>query len=199
MQAPTKEQLKERAKHLRQIMMEMYDLKVSNGHSLEIISKLFGFKNWNTASALLDKPDKSSSMNSKLGNKDSDKMPVAAKFQTVGEIMEFFSAFDRDTKLFVNEYSWSEPNSNDLLAGNITSVCSLTFDNEIQKKSELVLELNTESEHNDGVVGGSVSGSSTQAFDRTQGGRLQRRIKCMHMLKGFWNPKTAFDNSRPNS
>lgn len=51
MLVPTKEQLKARSKHLAQLLQEKYNLKVSHGHCLDVVSKLFGFKNWNTANA----------------------------------------------------------------------------------------------------------------------------------------------------
>ena len=51
MSFPTKEQLKARSKHLAQLLQDKYNLKVSHGHCLDLVSKLFGFKNWNTANA----------------------------------------------------------------------------------------------------------------------------------------------------
>lgn len=52
MSVPTKEQLKARSKHLAKLLQEKYEVKVSHGHCLDIISQLFGFKDWNTASAV---------------------------------------------------------------------------------------------------------------------------------------------------
>lgn len=51
MSIPSKEQLKARSKHLSQLLLEKYNVRVSHGHCLEIVSQLFGFKDWNTAAA----------------------------------------------------------------------------------------------------------------------------------------------------
>jgi hypothetical protein len=51
MSIPTKEQLKARSKHLSQLLLEKYNVRVSHGHCLEVVSQLFGFKDWNTATA----------------------------------------------------------------------------------------------------------------------------------------------------
>jgi len=51
MSIPSKEQLKARSKHLSKLLEEKYNVKVSHGHCLELIAQLFGFKDWNTASA----------------------------------------------------------------------------------------------------------------------------------------------------
>lgn len=53
MSVPSKEQLKARSKHLAKLLQEKYNLKVSHGHCLDIVSQLFGIKDWNTASATL--------------------------------------------------------------------------------------------------------------------------------------------------
>lgn len=53
MSVPTTEQLKARSKHLAKLLQEKYGLKVSHGHCLDVVSQLFGHKDWNTASATL--------------------------------------------------------------------------------------------------------------------------------------------------
>lgn len=174
MKEPSKEQIKERAKFLRQVLLEKHKIDFPHGHSLEVLAKVFGYKDWNTASALSSKTDE----------KVTGEKPLTAKLQTTDEAAEFFSMFPKGTKLFVSEYSWVEPNSNNLaLAGNITSVCSLTYDYEIQNQTELRLELNTEEERNEVSIGKSV----TQTFDRTTAGRSQRRIKLNFMKSSFWS------------
>lgn len=189
MQAPTKDQLKERAKHLCEIMLEKYSVKVKHGHSLEIISKLFGVKDWNTASALSARAADDNPEDAKAPARTSADKPIVARFQTTGELREFLSNFDDNTKLKVNEYSWADPNTNNPLAGNVTSACSLTFDSEIQRESELILELNTETESTETHIGGSRS--TTQSFEQTTAGRAQRRIKYLeHFNFGNWNPKS---------
>lgn len=188
MKEPSKEQIKERAKFLRQVLREKHDIDLPHSHSLEVLAKVFGFNDWNTASALSPKADDENPAKEKSTAQASAEKPNIAKFQTIGELREFLSMFDDSTKLSVNEYSWADPNSNNPLAGNITSACSLTYDNEIQRENELIFELNTESEHNDTVVGGSRS--ATQSFDQTDAGRSQRRIKYLeHLNFGNWNLK----------
>lgn len=178
MKEPSKEQIKERAKFLRQVLREKHNIDLPHGHALEVLAKVFGYNDWNTASALAP--------NTEI--KVNDEKPLTTRFQTTDEAAEFLSKFPKGTKLVVNEYSWAEPNSNGSgLAGNITSVCSLTYDYEIQNDTELRLELNTEEERTDIVLGKSAS----QMFDRTSAGRSQRRIKLDFLKSGFWNPKAA--------
>ena len=52
MKEPSKEQIKERTKHLRQILKEKHEIDLPHGHALEVMAKVFGFNDWNTASAL---------------------------------------------------------------------------------------------------------------------------------------------------
>jgi hypothetical protein len=52
---PTKEQMKKKAKDLSEFMLEHYGLKIKHGHALEIVSKLYNYKDWNSASALVEK------------------------------------------------------------------------------------------------------------------------------------------------
>lgn len=49
----TPESLKAKAKVLRKFLSEKYNVDVSHGHCLDLISELSGFKDWNTASAKL--------------------------------------------------------------------------------------------------------------------------------------------------
>lgn len=49
----TPESLKEKAKVIRKFMKEKCNVDVSHGHCIELISQLFGFRDWNTASAAL--------------------------------------------------------------------------------------------------------------------------------------------------
>jgi hypothetical protein len=53
MSVPTREQLKARSKHLAKLLQEKFDVKVSHGQCLDVVSQLFGHKDWNTASAVL--------------------------------------------------------------------------------------------------------------------------------------------------
>lgn len=54
----TKERLKEKATIIRTFLKEKYGADISHSHSLELISKIFGFKDWNTASAMLESKPK---------------------------------------------------------------------------------------------------------------------------------------------
>lgn len=175
----SKEQIKERAKFLRQVLREKHNIELPHGHALEVLSKVLGYNDWNTASALAISPE----------TKATDEKPLTAKFQTTDEAANFFLKFPKGTQLSVNEYSWIEPKSNSAeFAGNVTSVCSLTYDYEIQNETELRLELHTESEHHGPM---SENGSATQTFDHTAAGRLQRRIKLDFLKSSFWNPRAS--------
>lgn len=199
MQAPTKEQLKERAKHLCELMLEKYSVKVKHGHSLEIVSRLFGIKDWNTASALATEVRSEQPSMEKSGAVASAEKPIAAKLPTAGELADFFAKFDRDTKVLVNEYRGSNLSyiqslsSLDSLSGTMTSICSLTYDSEIQNGADIRLELNTEEERDYQVK--DFGKSANQTFDATRAGRSQRRIKYLAMLNGFWNPRVTANRS----
>jgi len=103
MKEPSKEQIKERAKFLRQVLREKHDIDLPHGHSLEVLAKVFGFKDWNTASALSVKAE--DLVEAKTSTETITEKPIATKFQTIGEIMDFLSKFDRAAKLVVSEYS----------------------------------------------------------------------------------------------
>lgn len=49
---PTPEDFKEKAKTLRRLLKEKYNLEATHGHCLDMVSELFGLKDWNTASAV---------------------------------------------------------------------------------------------------------------------------------------------------
>lgn len=49
----TEEGLKNKAKKIRQFILEKHDLKIPHGHCLDLVSKIYDFKDWNTASAML--------------------------------------------------------------------------------------------------------------------------------------------------
>lgn len=80
MSTPTKDSLKQKAKIIRKFLNDKYQVDVSHGHCMEIISQLFGFKDWNTASSAL-KP--------KLKQDD---FPV--KIKTVGDMKKALELFD---------------------------------------------------------------------------------------------------------
>lgn len=179
----SKEQFKERAKHLRQILLEKHKIDLPHGHALEVLAKVFGFKDWNTASALTAETIKEKPVADQVAQEVSKEMPPAAKFKTAGEYVDFFSKFDRNTKVVVHEYEERDLSH----FGTITSVCSLTYDGEIQNGNELRLELNTEEERN--LQLDDFGKSSNQSFEPTPVGRLQRVNKWLNIQNSFWNPK----------
>lgn len=196
MKEPSKEQIKERAKFLRQVLKEKHKIDLPHGHALEVLAKVFGFNDWNTASAL--SPNNSSetqTTGSNVANTNKE-LPIAAKLQTAGELADFFAKFDREKKVFVNEYKGVVSGSiSESLAGTTTSVCSLTYDQEIQTETEVRLELNTEIERNFELK--DFGRSARQSFDQTEAGRSQRRVKYLQLQNSFWNPKTGGPDSKP--
>lgn len=183
MKEPSKEQIKEPAKFLRQVLKEKHKIDLPHGHALEVLAKVFGFNDWNTASALTPK----------IEPKSIQEKPRAAKITTIGEAIDFLSSFERSTKLVVNEYHWNKFDHLKDLTGPNTSVCTLTYDAEIQTGKELVLELNTENELNYEVQ--NFGKSSKQTFDKTTAGRSQRRIKYLQMQNSFWNKNYSFKSN----
>lgn len=55
--APTPESLKEKAKLIRKFLKDRSGVEVSHSHCLEMVSQLFNFKDWNTATAALKQKD----------------------------------------------------------------------------------------------------------------------------------------------
>lgn len=175
MKEPSKEQIKERTKHLRQILKEKHKIDLPHGHALEVMAKVFGFNDWNTASAL------SPTQNDEVVVSSSKDLPPAFKLQTAGEFADFFSKIDKNKKVFFNEYKETELGH----IGTLTSICSATYDYEIQNGKDVRLELNTEEEKNLQLQ--DFGKSSTQQFEPTKLGRLQRVIKWFNMQNSFWN------------
>lgn len=77
---PTPENLKEKAKVLRKVLKEKHGSDISHSHCMEMISQIFGFKDWNTASAAL-----------KL-KADSKIYPM--KIGTVGDLKKALAPYD---------------------------------------------------------------------------------------------------------
>jgi hypothetical protein len=191
MKEPSKEQIKERAKFLRQVLLEKHKIDLPHGHSLEVLAKVFGFKDWNTAAAhSTDASGQKPAVEKSVADTSTEK-PIAVKLPSAGELADFFAKFDRDTKVFVNEYKGNSLSdikslsSWDSLSGTMTSICSLTYDSEIQNGTDVRLELNTEEERDYQVQ--DFGKSSNQTFDATRAGRSQRRVKFLYMQNSFWN------------
>ncbi len=79
---PTPDNFKEKAKLIRTFMKDKCDADISHSHSLELISQLFGFKDWNTASAV---------------SKSKGRLPVNIK--TVGQMKKVLGKFDDSAEL----------------------------------------------------------------------------------------------------
>lgn len=77
---PTAEILKDKAKVIRKFMKEKCNVDVSHGHCIELISQLFGFKDWNTASATL--------------KSKADQNIFPAQIKTVGDMKRALEACD---------------------------------------------------------------------------------------------------------
>jgi hypothetical protein len=87
----TPESLKEKAKLIRSFINEKSSADVSHSHCLELASKLFGFHDWNTASAVLkSKPSE-------------DSFPVGIK--TVGDLKKALESF-KDTDTIDADYTF---------------------------------------------------------------------------------------------
>jgi glyoxalase superfamily protein len=80
MSIQTPESLKDKATIIRKFLKERCDVDVSHGHSLELISRIFSFKDWNTASAAL-KPKIEQNLSS-------------AQIATVGDMKRALETFD---------------------------------------------------------------------------------------------------------
>lgn len=52
MSIPTSESLKDKAKVIRKFLKEKHNVDIPHGHCLDLVSRLFGAKDWNSASAL---------------------------------------------------------------------------------------------------------------------------------------------------
>lgn len=76
---PTLESLKEKAKVIRSFIKEKYNVDVSHSHCVEMTSKVFGFKDWNTASAMLKPKEK--------------KKVLLGAIETVGQMREVLGSF----------------------------------------------------------------------------------------------------------
>lgn len=84
----TQESLKEKATVIRKFLKEKSDVNISHGHSLELISKVFGFKDWNTASAL------------SISKEKQDFSPV--KIKTIGDMRKALEPFDNSARIDAN-------------------------------------------------------------------------------------------------
>ena len=134
MSALTQESLKQQAKIIRKFVSEKYQVDISHGHCMEIISQLFGFKDWNTASAALKPKSKQ------------DLLPIHIK--TVGDMKKALALFD-DEAILDGEYKFKlkdflnevEP---DELNGVITQEFSLVLEEFVSDIASFKLKLENE-------------------------------------------------------
>lgn len=89
---PTTESLKDKAKIIRNFMKEKCNVDVSHGLCIELISQLFGFRDWNTASATLK-----SKANQNI---------FPAQIKTVGDMKRALEMFD-DSATIDAEYDFN--------------------------------------------------------------------------------------------
>ena len=64
----TPENFKDKAKIIRSFMKEKCDADISHSHGLELISQLFGYKDWNTASAAVKSEVNKKSLRKRIKN-----------------------------------------------------------------------------------------------------------------------------------
>ncbi len=112
--SPTSEGLKEKAKVIRKFLCEKYNADISHGHCMELISQLFGFKDWNTASAAL-RPKVS-------------QVSVPFEIRTVGEMREALAGF-KDSDLIDGMYEFKFEDFMSQMDGNayVNDVISQEF------------------------------------------------------------------------
>jgi hypothetical protein len=84
MSTPLKTEFKQCAKRLAQVLNEEFKTEVSHSRALQIMAKVYGYKNWNTVSAALS---------------DDDVTPGS-----VGEVAAYLFRFDRNEPVIFAEY-----------------------------------------------------------------------------------------------
>ncbi len=136
MSTPTQESLKEKAKLIRKFLNEKYGVDVSHSHCIELTSQLFGFKDWNTASAALKPKAKQ------------DQLPIHIK--TVGDMKKALALFDDDSAIFDGEYEFKPIDfinelDDDDLDGTITQEFSLVLERFVPDIASFKLQLEHES------------------------------------------------------
>lgn len=129
---PTREGLKEKAKVIRKFMNEKCNADISHSQCLELISQLFDFKDWNTASAI---------------SRSKENLPTFVK--TAGDMKMVLEAFDDSAKL----ETWNTLVIGGLLEalktldindGSFQSKYSLIFDGEVGNRASFQLKLENE-------------------------------------------------------
>lgn len=119
----TPESLKEKAPILRKFMKENYNVDVSLGHSLEVISKILGHKDWNTASAALKSMNKKESIPDFIKTVGDLKKAIGpykdsaqVEFHSIlnlGGVFEYMKNLEIDDGVLLDEYSLIRDDAND--------------------------------------------------------------------------------------
>ena len=115
----TKDRLKEKAKLIRAFLNDKYQVDISHGHCMELTSQIFGFKDWNTASAAI--------------KSQNTKESIPTEIKTVGDLKKALAPINDDAYLdaeyefelidFLNEY---EPELPDMIHSVITQEFTLS-------------------------------------------------------------------------
>lgn len=87
----TADSFKNKAALIRNFMQEKYNVNVSQGHALELISKVYGFRDWNTASASMKKKEK--------------QIHSSVQINTVGDLKKALNSFD-DSAIIEADYKF---------------------------------------------------------------------------------------------
>lgn len=89
---PTPENLKSKAKLARKFLKEKCNVELSHSQCLELISQIFGFRDWNTATAEVSAWDRMKFLAS-LRSKAPER-PLAVEGITVGELRKALEKYD---------------------------------------------------------------------------------------------------------
>ena len=105
---PTPENLKTKAKVARQFLQEKCGVNVSHSQSIELLSQVFGFKDWNTAKAELSHFEQLQFLASIRSKKQ--EIPLSVQGMTVGEVRKALESYpdsatiDADYEFNLGEY-----------------------------------------------------------------------------------------------
>lgn len=104
---PTSENFKDKAKIIRSFMKEKCGADISHSHSLELLSQLFGCKDWNTAKAALTEYERVKALASIRSKKN--EIPASVKGFNMGELRKATAEYpDEATVEFDYEFNLGE-------------------------------------------------------------------------------------------
>lgn len=134
----TTESLKRKATIIRTFLKEKYNVDISQGHSLELVSKIFDFKDWNTASATLKE---------KLKQKFS---PV--EIESVGDLRKALESFD-DEAMIDADYTFKVQEIEDYQYNDPEDEIYQEFSFTVEKTAFDMVTLKLQLEHESGPPG----------------------------------------------